>query len=66
MEYSSALNNRIIALIEDVKTLGSSMISQNIIGFVLIKEVNTETKTVSALLPTEAPIMSELELSKII
>ncbi|KAI6176244.1 hypothetical protein M3Y97_00777500 [Aphelenchoides bicaudatus] len=62
VEYSSALNNRIIALIEDVKTIGPSIINHNVIGFVLIKEVNTESKFVSVLLSTEAPIMSTLGL----
>lgn len=61
MEYSSALNNKIVALIEDdSKTLKSSIISKNVIGFILIKEVNLEAKIVSVLLPTEAPILSTL------
>jgi hypothetical protein len=38
------------------------MIKQNILGFVLIKQVNLESKTIEVLLPTEAPMMSNIGL----
>jgi len=62
VEYNTSLNNRIIALIEDVPNLSPNIIKKNVIGFLLIKQVNVESKTVELLLPTEAPILSTLGL----
>jgi hypothetical protein len=36
------------------------MIKKNVIGFVLIKEVKVDVKMVELLLPTEAPLMSNI------
>lgn len=54
------MNNRIVALVEDVKAFNSNMIKKNVIGFVLIKEVKVDVKMVELLLPTEAPLMSNI------
>ena len=45
-----------------MKGLTSNMIKQNVLGFILIKQVNVESKTIEVLLPTEAPMMSNIGL----
>ncbi|KAI6185502.1 Protein CLP1-like protein [Aphelenchoides besseyi] len=60
VNYTSELNNRIVALIRDVSSLSSSIIKHHVVGFVLIKNVNTESKTVEVLLPAYPPIASRL------
>lgn len=62
MPYTPALNNHVVALVDDVASLSSTLIQHRVVGFVLIKFVNTDTKMVEVLLPAEAPIMSRLGL----
>ena len=60
--YTPALNNHVVALVDALPSLSSALIRHHVVGFVLIKAVNTETKMVEVLLPAEAPIMSRLGL----
>ncbi|KAI6238910.1 Protein CLP1-like protein [Aphelenchoides fujianensis] len=60
--YTPALNNRIVAFIEDVKPLSSVVIGYRVIGFMLIKRVDMEAKRADVLLTAEPPVKSGLAL----
>ncbi|CAD5225586.1 unnamed protein product [Bursaphelenchus okinawaensis] len=60
VNFTPALNHKIVALTEDTGSLTSAIIKKNVRGFALIQEVDTPNKVVQVLLAEEPPIKYNL------